>query len=311
MPKILIVDPLTLLGREALALFHRDPTGGWSISYVHTSVNDEHQIAELGGEPALVPALGASSELTGFDAVLVASDAEEPRSSHVAEFLKDNPSAPTVVMGAWSKLHELTSPAAGAAADQPSAHLHVAHPALVALQNLVDCLRHLAPTSATVAAVDPVSVLGTNAVEQLARQAAQRLQGVTIDETIEGLVMAFTAVATNDDDLNRDAASLMPDLSVSATKTTAGRFHGHVAHIGLSFADEVAEHDVLDALRDDERFADPDLPVNLDATLDSDLLAVSLPRVSADGRTLAITAMADGLRIGGAFTALQILRSLV
>lgn len=311
MHKILIVDPMTLLGREALSLLQRDRLGTPAVSFVHTAVDDEHDIVELAGEPALVPPLTDTDQLAGFDAVLVASDTETPRGSHVVRFLGEHPSAPVVVMGHRSTLHEHTVPANGAASQWPSVHLHVAHPALVALRWMVDCLGHLDPRNATVAAVDPVSVRGTEAIEGLARQAAKRLQGAHVEETIEGRVLAFTAIATDDDDLNRDAAALMPDLSVSATRIVAGFFHGHQAHIGLVFDHEVAEHDVLDALREDERFADPDLPISLDAATDSDQVLLSLPRLSTDGRTMAVSAMADGLRVGGALTALQILRSII
>lgn len=310
MPKILIVDPLTLLGREALALLSREQLGD-TFSYVHTADDDEHQITELGGEPALVPPLDETGDLDGFDAVLVASDCETPRGARVMSFLADHPSAPVIVMGARSRLHELTTPAIGAAVGWPSPHLHVAHPALVALCSVVDCLRHLEPGSATVAAVDPVSVRGTEAVEQLARQASHRLQGADAVETIGGHVLAFSSIAVDDDDLNRDAAVLLPDLSVSATRAAAGCFHGHQAHIGLVFEQSADENDVLRTLREDERFAGPDLPVRLDETTNHDVVLLSLPRLSRDGRTMAITAMADGLRIGGALTALQILRSLV
>jgi len=36
-----------------------------------------------------------------------------------------------------------------------------------------------------------------------------------------------------------------------------------------------------------------------------------MPRLSNDGRLLAVTAMVDGLRVGGAATALEVLRSLL
>jgi aspartate-semialdehyde dehydrogenase len=311
MHKILIVDPTTLLGREALALLQREPLETGAVSFVHTAGDDEHEIVELAGQPALVPPLTDPDQLAGFDAVLVASDTETARGSHVARFLEEHPSAPVVVMGHRSTLHEHTVPAAGAATNWPLTHVHVVHPALVALWSLASCLSQFEPSNATIAAIDPVSVRGTEAVERLARQAAKRLQGALVEETIEGRVLAFTAVATDDDDLNRDAAALMPDLSVSATRIVAGFFHGHQSHIGMVFDHEATEHDVLDALRADERFADPDLPISLDAATDSDQVLLSLPRLAADGRTMAVSAMADGLRVGGALTALQILRSLI
>ena len=57
--------------------------------------------------------------------------------------------------------------------------------------------------------------------------------------------------------------------------------------------------------------SEPDLPLSLDACVESGLVALSMPRLSRDGRLLAVTAMVDGLRVGGAATALQILRSLL
>jgi hypothetical protein len=310
MRNLLIVDPLTLLGREALAVIASDPAAAGSIGYLHTAEDEEHQITELGGTPALVPPVTDGADLAGYETVLIASDAETSRSGFVVDFIEDHPDLPTVVMGPRSRLHERTIPATGAAERWTSRHVHVAHPALVSLCAVVDSLHHLEPVGATVAAVEPVSVRGTDAVERLARQAAQRLQGSEVGETIGGQVLAFTSVATDDEDLNRDATLLLPDLSVSVTRTESGCFHGHLSHLGLFFPDPVSETEVLDALRNDERFAGLDFPVGLDATIDSDLVTIGLPRLAADGRTLALTAMVDGLRVGGALTALEILRSL-
>ena len=49
----------------------------------------------------------------------------------------------------------------------------------------------------------------------------------------------------------------------------------------------------------------------LDATIDTDQVALTPPALSSDRRMLATTAMVDGLRIGGALTALEILRSMI
>jgi hypothetical protein len=84
-----------------------------------------------------------------------------------------------------------------------------------------------------------------------------------------------------------------------------------VAHIGLDFAQPGSEHEIREAIRDDPRFAEPNLPLLLDASTDSDHIALSLPRMSANDRVLAITAMVDGLRVGGALTGIEILRSML
>lgn len=311
MPKIQIIDPLTLLGREALQLLGDDPLLAADLAYHHTADDDEHQIAELAGEPALVPPIDDADDLAGADAVLIASGAATVRLGHVSRFCADHPDTPIVVMGRLPGDWEGLQPAAGAVPGRAATHLRVAHPALVALWTLADALDHLEPVQAVVAALDPVSSGGSDDVERLARQAAQRLQGATVDELIGDRVRAFNLVAVDDDDLNRDAALLLPNLEVAASRLATGCFHGHVAHLGISFRAGIEERDVLDALREDERIADPDLPLSLDACVESGLIALSMPRLSRDGRLLVVTAMVDGLRVGGAATSLQILRSLL
>ena len=311
MPKILIVDPLTLLGREVLHLLPPDVALSGPMSFRHTDDDDEHQVADIAGEPILVPPLGDTAELADGDAILVASDTTTRRGEMVAEFVENHGTTPVVSVGRNSLLDDLTIPATDPATQWNNLHVRVADPALVMLATILDCLRDMNPERATVAAVEPVSVRGQEEVERLARQAAKRLQGADVDELIGDHVRAFNAIAADADNLNRDAALLLPEISVAATRNLSGCFHGHAAHLGFAFARPVSENEVFGALRDDERLADPDLPVALDAGTGTDLIALSVPRFSRDGRTLAITAMADGLRVGGAFTALQILRSML
>ena len=311
MPKIQIVDPLTLLGRETLQLLAGDPLLAGDLAFLHTADDDEHQIAEIAGEPALVPPIGNADDLAAADAVLVASDTPTSRLLHVSRFAESHPDTPIVVLGRLPGDWDQLPPAAGAHPDRAAMHLRVAHPALVALWTLVGALDHLEPVQAVIAALDPVSAGGTADVERLARQAAQRLQGAAVEELIADRVLAFNLVAADDEDLNRDAAVLFPALEVAATRTSTGCFHGHVAHLAIFFEDAVEEHEVLEAFREDERIADPDLPLSLDACVESGLVALSMPRLSNDGRVLAVTAMVDGLQVGGAATALQILRGLL
>ena len=311
MPKMQIIDPLTLLGREALALLPGDPFLAGDLSYHHTADDDEHQIAELGGEPALVPPIDDASDLEGADAVLVASDTPTARLLHVSRFTESHPDIPIVVLGRLPGDWDQLPPAAGADPDHREAHVRVAHPALVALWTVAGAIERLAPTQAAVAALEPVSAGGTADVERLARQAAQRLQGAAVEELIGDRVLAFNLVAADDEDLNRDAALLFPALEVAATRMSTGCFHGHAAQLAIVFEDAVEEHEIMEALREDERISEPDLPLSLDACVESGMVALSMPRLSNDGRVLAVTAMVDGLQVGGAATALQILRGLL
>ncbi len=48
--KILIIDPLTLVGREFIRCLEDAPDLAVEVDYRHTSTDDEHQIAELGAQ---------------------------------------------------------------------------------------------------------------------------------------------------------------------------------------------------------------------------------------------------------------------
>lgn len=311
MTKILIIDPLTLLGREALELLSADPIMAADVGYLHTAEDDEHQIAELAGEPGLVPPLDDLDQLQDAGAVVVASETLTPRLERVLELTSVRPDIPVVVAGQLPGGWEELAPAAGPGLEPLPRQVRVAHPALVILWTMAGALRYLDPSWATLAALDPVSAGGTGDVERLARQAAQRLQGADVEERIADEILAFTLVAADDEDLNRDAAALLPSLEVAVTRTATGCFHGHAAHVGLGFSSPVDEHEVLEALRDDERLGEPDLPLRLDACTQTDRIGLTVPRLSRGGRLLSVTGMVDGLRIGGARTALDILRSML
>jgi hypothetical protein len=309
--RLLIIDPLTLLGREILQYIEREPDLSGEISYVHTAEDDEHQIAEVGGEPALVPPLTGADDLVGCSAVLVASETEEPRMEHLVSFMESDASTPIVVAGRKGSMRDLTVPVAEPAASPPDYHVRVAHPALVATSILAGTLRDLEPVSATVAAVDPVSPLGGGAIESLARQAAQRLSGARMEDMVDNRMLAFNMIAVEDDDLNEDAAVVLPEMDISVTRSLVGRFHGHVAHIGFGFKHPLEESDLRDALLADPRVMICDTPLTADSVTDSDNVAVYSPRLSRNRRQLAVTAMVDGLRIGGANTAVEILRAML
>jgi aspartate-semialdehyde dehydrogenase len=311
MAKILIVDPLTLVGRELLHLLQSDPEFSPKVSFTHTQADDEHQVAELAGEPSLVAPIAGPENLASADAVLIASADATPRLDQVAEFIADNPAVPVIVIGRPSGLWERTRPAAAARPSWDSVHVRVAHPALTTLSIVIDALAGFGPSWATVAAVEPVSSRHQGDIECLARQAAQRLQGVPVEELIDGHVLAFNFVASHPDELAEEATLLFPDLSLTVTRALSGCFHGHAAHLGIGFEEPVGEAEVVDALDTDPRIAEPGLPLGLDSRAETDQVALTPPVLSPDGRLISLTAMVDGLRIGGALTALDILRSMI
>ncbi len=89
--KTLILDPLTLRGREFLRC--SEPLDGivgeWDFR--HTDLDDEHQIADMTEGPALVPPLEGPDDFAGPDVIVVASDGWSSRHEHLIAYLDNNP----------------------------------------------------------------------------------------------------------------------------------------------------------------------------------------------------------------------------
>lgn len=308
--KVLVLDPLTLIGREFMNTGDLLDRLGLEFDFRHTSIDDEVQIAEISGSPTLVSPLDSAADLEGSDLVIVASDCQGSRHDHLLEFLDRNPDSAVLDLARLECLNERTTPSVGR--DAPEArHLRVAHAALVATSRLTEVLVHFGVKGGVLAIVDPVSIHGQDAVELLAAQSRQRLQGLPVDELIYGHARAFNVIATDGFELQEEAAQVLPEVPLAVTHSLAGVFHGHLAHLGLSFADRVDPDDVRDALSQTEGIEISGVPVSLDLVPDRDFAIITPPAMSPDGRQLAMTIMADGLRIGGALTAIDIIESMV
>jgi hypothetical protein len=306
---LLLLDPLTLIGREFLNAGDLLDRLGLDIDFRHTSVDEEVQIAEISGEPKLVPPLDSADDFEGRDLVIIASDTQGSRHDYVLEFLGRSPDAPVIDLARLPILNDVTTPSVGRNLPE-SRHVRVAHPALVVTSRLADALDHLGIRSGTLAVVDPVSTFGRDAVELLAGQSRQRLQGLPVDEMIYGHARAFNVIATDAFSLQEEAAEVIPDIPLAVTQSLAGVFHGHLAHLGLTFADPVDPDDVRDVLSQIEDLEIADYPISLDGVPDRDFALITPPVVSSDRQQLAVTIMADGLRIGGALTAFDIINTL-
>ena len=310
-PKLLIVDPLTLIGREFARCLEAAPDLALEIEYRHTAMDDEVQISELGAQPALVPALDGPDEIADGHMVVVTTETETERTRHLEDLLVRHPGITLVDVSRLPSLAELTTPAIGATAagiDPP--HLRVAHPALVAVAAVLAALRPLDPIRGSVAAVDPVSAFGRDALEILVEQAGQRMQGGKPDRPIDGHVLAFNQVAVDADSLTEEAADVIPDIPLAVTRTLNGSFHGHVAHMAIEFAEPVDDPELRDAFESASDLVVGEPPIGLDTVPDRDHALLAPPQLSPDRRIIALTAMMDGLRLGGALTAVDILRAL-
>ena len=85
--KILIVDPLTLIGRELTRCLDDAPDLAFEIDYRHTAMDDEVQITELGAQPALVPPLAGPEDIADAGIIVVTTDTETERTRHLEDLL--------------------------------------------------------------------------------------------------------------------------------------------------------------------------------------------------------------------------------
>lgn len=308
--KTLILDPLTLRGRELLNCSQQldGIVGEWDFR--HTDLDEEHQIADMVEGPALVPPLEGLDDFAGADVIVVASDGWSSRHEHLIAHLDDHPETVLLDLAGFENLRDRTTPSIGDVGAE-SRQFRVAHPALFATSRVVEVLAYLGAVHGSLAVVDPASAYGREAVKILAQQATQRVQGAQAGDRIQGHVLAFNAVAVESDELQEDALLLLPDLPLAITRTLSSSFHGHLAHLGLGFERRVEQDDVRDVLAQAEGIEIESPPISLDSVIDRDHVVVTPPSLSPGGTQLALTMMADGLRVGGALTAVEILERLL
>ena len=308
--KILVLDPLTLAGKELLGCDQRLASIGGELDFRHTALDDEHQIAEIGTGAAMVPPLDAPEDFVDVDVIVVASDGKSSRHEHLLTFLDQNPDQAIVDITRAGFLDSRTQPSIGAELSE-SRPLRIAHPTIVATAVVVEALAHLGKRRGTLAAVDPVSAFGKDGVNLLVSQAGQRMQGAPVDDRIDGHILAFNAVAVDGDMLQSEASFLLPETPLAVTRSLSGSFHGNLAFLGLSFDNSVEPRDIDEALSLAAGIEVADFPYGLDSVPDTDHVIVMPPAMSPDHTQLALTLISDGLRIGGALTALDILETLV
>jgi len=310
---IVLSDPLTLVGRELLELLPRFPELVGAMRFVHTADDEEHQIAELAGQTSLVPPLADSVDLEDAAAVILAADAVRSRTAHVVAFLADHPETPAVDAGRLADLGDLFAVASSVSASVRDVHhLRVAHPALVAADAVVSALAALLPLSVSVVAVDPVSDLGGDAIETLAAQSLERLQGLDVESLLGGRVRAFNMVVDPEDRrLDNDLADLLPGLDTTAVRILGGCFHGHLAHVGVELTEPVSYGEVETMIEESPVLRRIEGDFGLDATVGSNAVLLGAPTISRKGRRIDLTCAVDGLRIGGALTALELLAGLL
>lgn len=306
MPRFAILDPLTLMGQELTTELERSFPEA-ELGLFHTSEDDEHQIAEIGGQAAMVPPLAEGASLSEYDVVILAADRTSPRLKVLEQALEDDGALVFIDASSIGHYRHLTSPALNADAMTSGARLCPAHPSIVVADCVLRALATFKPTTLTIAAIEPVSIYGKDAVTTLAHQAAQRLQGDTVSEKINKNIAAFNMTAVSGADLGKEASLLFSDLEVAATRTLGGCFHGHLVILSLTFASAVSVTPAVRALKQAPGLSIKKSSLSIDGVSDREGICVTQVEVSPGGQMLTLQAMVDGLQIGGAVTVASML----
>jgi hypothetical protein len=309
MPRIAILDPLTLTGRELTSEIDRAFPEA-DVHLFHSEDDDEHQIASTGDQPALTPPLNESGDLAEFDVVILAADRAGLRLKALESALESIPELIFIDASPLGLYRHLTFPALGEDGVSPGARLRPAHPSIAVAHAVLRVLDSFGPETMTIAAIEPVSIFGKEGITTLAHQAGQRLQGEKVTRTIDDQIAAFNMTAQPGADLTGDAARLFPELEVVATRTSGGCFHGHVTLLGVTVTDCISRDEAVESLTSIPGAILAEFPMSLGDDDGRGVIRISLPEISLGGHMLSIQAMVDGTQVGGAKTVVSLLEKL-
>lgn len=229
-----ILDPTSLLGRGVTERIART-LPQVRRRMLHTAEEQEHLIAEVAGEAALVPPLADPDDLDGSDVVLVTAQPSTATCGQLLDWLRLHPGV---------ALLDCTQPGiagseARCVADRLPAErsvrpwYHLADPALAAPFRLVAALASLEPEALHLTVVCPVAALGTEALDELAAQGATRLSGHPMHRPdLLPAVLAFDlapAGSGRSAGLEAQLGELFPHLECRVHAIDAGVFHGYLA----------------------------------------------------------------------------------
>ncbi len=306
-----LIDPLTLIGRELTRLIEEAPDPNLAVRTFHTSEEEEHHITEVAGDASIVTPLAQPEDLDGSSVIIVASEDPDARLRPLEDFATLNPQVPVIIAGRAEGFRTRPIPVGLVTRERPDPPwMRIAHPCLVAAQALSNSLTHFEISSMAITALEPISSFGGEAIETLAGQAIARLQGQSVENTIDGHVAAFSTIAVDESQLVEDAAFLWPSAQVTVSRLLSGSFHGHAAQVAVTCEHPVDRNELFEVLEAQPILALAETPFGSDSVVDANQIIVIPGPSSTDGRHLMFTLMMDGLRIGGALTALQIAESV-
>jgi hypothetical protein len=300
-----LLDPTSLPGSQVVGpLWSAFPAARRRL--FHTAGAEEHLIAEVCGEAAMVAPLADGGVLEGTDVVVVTATPAPAAAAALLSWLRANPAAVLV---------DLTQPGLAPAESQPLLAapppggrevrwFHLAAPALWAPGRVLMALAPLAPTDAALTLLLPAADFGEAGIEELARQAAARLSGRATDKpaTLPG-VLAFDAVPTAParlGALRAQLTALFPRLPCRLAAAHVGVFHGNAAALTVRAASAADATRAAALLRGAPgiRLARRNEHPHLTVAVDTDEIVCA--DIESEGGWVTAWVFADAVRAGGA-----------
>ena len=310
-----VLDPTSLLGAEVVAaLWQAFPAA--HRRFFHTTGVEEHLIAEVRGEPALVPPLGDADELDGSDIVVATATPSDAAAIRLVAWLRANPAVVLIDctqpgLAPTESEPVLTAPSPGMSERR---WFHLADPAMWAPGRVLQALAPLAPREVHVTILLPASDFGQQGVQELAKQGAARLSGQPTPRS-EALpwVLAFDAApaaAARRDALQNQLRTLFPDLTVHLAAIQVGVFFGHSAVLSVRTDARVDVASASSLIRQipGARLARRNERPQPSGAVDSAEIVCS--DVRCDDRWVELWLVSDGIRVGGAQVVVDIVSAV-
>ena len=310
-----ILDPTSLLGRELTDDVARAFPEFRRLLF-HTDAEPEHQIADVGGEAALVPPLLELDELEGSAVVVLTAPPPPEVARHLVAWMRSRPSIalldctqPGIAPG------ETASVMDGAPSERRVLPwFHLVDPSLAAPARWLRALLPLAPERFFATLLAPVSGFGAAAVDELAAQATARLSGGATRHPVHlPAVLAFDLAPAGSERVaavEAQLAELFPAVERELHLIDVGVFHGNLATVLLRCANDASLERARALLR-----ATPGVRLarrgeSLTTSGGAGGEHVICGELRVHGPWVSAWLFTDGLRVGGAHAVLGVLRSL-
>ena len=310
LPAICLLEPLSLLGRELLQVMDERDARPERVLGFHLSRENEQQVAEILGEPALVAPLTAVEQVPEETPLVIAGPVSEGRRPVLQALLAQRPNQPVLDLAGAGLVQGPVLAGPPEESIRPP-QVVLASPGAAAVSGLVRPLRELGVQAISAVVEVPASAWGREAVESLARRASARLQGLPAEEASGAdSAPAFDVVPNPEGRTAADLRQLLPGVEIAALEVRVGVFHGWIVHLGLGFAEPVHPERLGELWKTTGHIDLAGPEFRLSATVESDRIHVGPFAVSEGGGQVVVTAAVDGLRLAAA-AALEILPVLV